>query len=49
MELRFDAMLYSKLGNENSDADHVKCSRVPHLAREPQVPQPESKATNRKI
>ena len=23
MELRFDASLYSKLGNENSDAGHI--------------------------
>jgi len=30
--LRFDAILYSKLGNENSDAVPIKCSR------EPQVP-----------
>jgi len=33
MELRFDAMLYSNLGNENSDAGHIKCScgpQVPH-------------------
>jgi len=34
MELRFDAMLYSNLGNENSDAGHIKRSR------EPQVPHP---------
>jgi len=32
--LRFDAILYSELGNENSDAVHIKCSR------EPQVPHP---------
>jgi len=38
MELRFDAMLYSNLGNQNSDAGHIKCSREPHLARGPQVP-----------
>ena len=38
MGLRLDAILYSKLGTENSDADHVKCSRGPHLARWPQVP-----------
>jgi len=31
---RFDAMLCSKLGNENSDAGHIKCSRGP------QVPHP---------
>jgi len=34
MELRFEAMLCSKLGNENADADHIKCSRGP------QVPNP---------
>jgi len=33
MELRFDAMLYSNLGNENFDAGHSKCSRGPHFAR----------------
>jgi len=38
MELRFDSILRSKLGNENSDAGHIKCSRGPHLARGPQVP-----------
>jgi len=27
MELRFEAMLYSNLGNQNSDAGHIKCSR----------------------
>jgi len=26
MELRFEAMLYSKLGDENSDVGHIKCS-----------------------
>jgi len=40
MELRFEAMLYSNLGNENSDAGHAKCSRGLHLARGPQVPHP---------
>jgi len=33
MELRFDAMLYSTLGTENSDVGHIKCSggpQVPH-------------------
>ena len=40
MELRFDAMLYFNLGNENSDAGHIKWSRGPHLPREPQVPNP---------
>jgi len=43
MELRLDAILYSKMDNENSDAGHVKCSRGPHLARWPQVPHPCSK------
>jgi len=40
MEPRFDAILYPNLGNENSDADHIKCSSGPHLARGPQVPHP---------
>jgi len=43
MELRFDVILYSKLGSENSDAGHIKCSRGPHLAqvvRGPQVSHP---------
>jgi len=35
MELRFDAILYSKLGSENSDAGHIKCPRGPILARRP--------------
>jgi len=33
MELRFEAMLYSSLGNQNPDADYIKCSRglqAPH-------------------
>jgi len=34
MQLRFDAILYSKLGEENSDAGLIKCSRGP------QVPHP---------
>jgi len=37
MELRFDAILYSKLGNKNSDAGHIKRSGGP------QVPHPCSK------
>jgi len=40
MELRFDAILYSKLGNENSDAGHIKCSPEPHLARGSEAPHP---------
>jgi len=40
MELRFDVILYSEWGDENSDAGHIKCSRGPHLARGPQVPHP---------
>jgi len=32
MELRFDAILYSHLGDKNSDTGHIECSR------EPQVP-----------
>jgi len=35
MELRFDTMLYSNLGNENSVAGRIKCSRGPHLAHRP--------------
>jgi len=31
MELRFDTMLYSNLGNENSDAGHIKCSGGPQV------------------
>jgi len=27
IELRFDTMFCSKLGNENSDVGHIKCSR----------------------
>jgi len=38
MELRFDAMLYSNVGNENSDAGHIKWSRGQHLTCGPQVP-----------
>jgi len=38
MELRFEAMLYSYFGNENSDADHIQCSRGP------QVPHPSSRS-----
>ena len=34
IELRFDAMLYYNLGNETSDAGHIKCLRGP------QVPHP---------
>jgi len=37
-ELRFDTMLYSNLGNKNSDTGHINCSRGPQLAREPQAP-----------
>jgi len=33
MELRFDAMLYSNLGNEIFDAGNIKCSRGWHSAR----------------
>ena len=34
MEFRFDSILCSELGKENSDAGHIKCSRGP------QVPHP---------
>jgi len=40
MELRFDAVLCSKLADQNSDAGHIECSHRPHLARGPQVPHP---------
>jgi len=33
MEIRFDMLLYFNLGNENSDAGHIKCLhglQVPH-------------------
>jgi len=36
MQLRFGAMFYSNLGNENSDAGHIKCQRGSHLV----VPRP---------
>jgi len=32
MELRFDAILHYKLGNENSDAGHIKCWRRPQVS-----------------
>jgi len=28
MEMRFDAILYSKLGNENSDVGHIQFTRA---------------------
>jgi len=40
MELRFDAILYSKLGTKNSDAGHIKCSRGSHLAAGRRFPIP---------
>jgi len=40
MELHFDAMLCSNLGNENYVAGRIKCSHRPHLARRLQVPHP---------
>jgi len=45
MELHFDAILYSNLSDENSDVDHIKCSRWP------QVPTPldEYPKTRRKV
>jgi len=41
MDFRFDAMLCSNLGKENSDADRIKSSRGAHLAHGPQVPHPD--------
>jgi len=32
MELRFEAMLYSIFGHENSDAGHIRCSPRSRLA-----------------
>jgi len=42
MELCFDAILYSKLGDKNPDVGHIKCSLGLHLplAHGPQVPHP---------
>jgi len=37
MELCFDMILYPNLGNENSDAGHIKCSCRLLLAHGPQV------------
>jgi len=31
MELRFETIVYSNLGIEKSDADHIKFSREPHV------------------
>ena len=39
MELRFDTMLHTIMGNENSDAGPIKSSRGPHMACGPQVRQ----------
>jgi len=39
-ELRFDATLYSRSTNENSDACYNQCSRGLHLARGSYVPHP---------
>jgi len=33
MDIRFDAILCSKFGNEKSDAAHIKCSRGPQVRR----------------
>jgi len=46
MELRFDAMLYCNMRNENCDAGHIKCSHRPHMAREPQVLHPCSRESH---
>jgi len=40
MDLRCDAILYFKSGNENFDAGHIKFLRGPHLAFWPQVSHP---------
>jgi len=31
MGFRFDAILFSNLGNENSDAEHIRCPRGPQV------------------
>jgi len=31
MELRFEAIVYSKFGDEDSNAGHIKCSRGPQV------------------
>jgi len=36
--LHLEAVLYSNLINENSDAVHTKCLLGPHLAGGPQIP-----------
>jgi len=38
MELPFGTLLLDNLGNAKSDADHIKCSHGPHLARGSLVP-----------
>jgi len=35
VELRLEAILHSNLGNENSNAGHIKCSRGPQVAHTP--------------
>ena len=37
-------IVYFKLGDEDSDVGHIKCSLGPHLAHGPQVPHPCSDA-----
>ena len=37
MDPQFDAMLHTTLSNDNSYADHIKCSHGPHLACGPLV------------
>jgi len=49
MALRFQAMLCSNLGKENSDADHIKCLWGPYLARKPHVPHPWFRVSSSKI
>jgi len=38
MELRFNVILYSKLGNGNADASRIKCSRGPQVPNPCSVP-----------
>ena len=41
VELRFDVMLHSNLGKENSDVGHNYCSGRPHLAIGRRFPTPD--------
>jgi len=40
MKFRCDAVVWSKLGNDYSDAGHIKCPLGPHSGLAPQAPHP---------